>query len=125
MRHNLLTCLALLFSWAALPAWADMQLIMVEETGCMWCARWNQEVGPEYPVTAEGRLAPLRRIELNDPVPEDLVLDGKLRLTPTFVLVRDGQEIARLEGYPGEDFFWALIDRMLTEAGAELDDAAG
>jgi hypothetical protein len=35
--------------------------------------------------------------------------------TPTFVLVEDGQELARIEGYPGEDFFWGLLARMLEE----------
>jgi hypothetical protein len=31
------------------------------------------------------------------------------------VLVKDGVEVARLEGYPGEDFFWGLLGRMLSE----------
>lgn len=97
---------------------------MVEEPGCIWCARWNAEVSPEYPLTAEGRAAPLRRIDLRAPVPDDLALDGPLRLTPTFILVIDGHEVSRLEGYPGEDFFWGLLARMLTNAGVELDDGA-
>ena len=29
--------------------------------------------------------------------------------TPTFVLIDDGREIARLIGYPGEDFFWPIL----------------
>jgi hypothetical protein len=35
--------------------------------------------------------------------------------TPTFVLVEDGREIARLRGYPGDQFFWALVDEMLAK----------
>lgn len=94
---------------------AEVELVMVEERGCIWCARWNAEVAPEYPLTDEGRAAPLRRIDLNAARPDDLTFSGALRLTPTFVLVVDGQEKARLEGYPGEDFFWPLLGQMLEE----------
>ena len=40
--------------------------------------------------------------------------------TPTFVLVREGRELARIEGYPGEDFFWGLLAAMLRDAGVTL-----
>ena len=94
---------------------AEVELVMVEERGCIWCARWNADVAPEYPLTDEGKAAPLRRIDLNEPRPDDLTFSGALRLTPTFVLVVDGEEKARLEGYPGEDFFWPLLGQMLEE----------
>lgn len=97
-----------------------LELVMVEQAGCPWCARWDAEVGPEYPLTAEGRAAPLRRIDLHAPLPEDLILDSRPRLTPTFILVDDaGRELGRIEGYPGEDFFWGLLDVLLDRAGAE------
>jgi hypothetical protein len=35
--------------------------------------------------------------------------------TPTFVLINNGQEQARIEGYPGEDFFWPLLTRLLED----------
>lgn len=103
-------------------AWpvAALELVMVEQAGCAWCARWDREVAPEYPLTEEGQAAPLRRIDLHQPVPEDLALDSRPRLTPTFVLVDDeGRELGRIEGYPGEDFFWGLLGVLLERAGAE------
>jgi hypothetical protein len=101
---------------AALPrASAAEELVMLEEDGCIWCARWNADVGPIYPKTPEGALAPLRRVDINDPLPEDITLTRPAFFTPTFVLVRDGIELARIEGYPGEAFFWGLLDRMLKE----------
>ncbi|WGH79636.1 hypothetical protein [Jannaschia ovalis] len=112
IRAACLACFGLL----PLPSLAQVELIMGEEEGCIWCARWNAEVAPEYPKTAEGRAAPLRRVDIHAPLPEGLALDGRLTFTPTFVLVENGRELARLEGYPGEDFFWPLLGRMLDEA---------
>lgn len=82
----------------------------------MWCARWNAEIAPIYPKTPEGQAAPLRRIDVNDPIPDDLTLKTAPHFTPTFILVDDGIEVARIEGYPGEDFFWGLLGVMLKQA---------
>lgn len=101
-------------------AMADTVLIMVEEKGCVWCARWNDEISHIYPKTDEGKAAPLRRIDLHDPLPDDLTFARSLNFTPTFVLMIDGQEVNRIEGYPGEDFFWGLLGQMLTAAGVEV-----
>ncbi len=101
-------------SWLAVPV-AAAELVMVEEKGCIWCARWNREIGPGWLNSAEGTYAGLRRIDLRAARPEDIAFAGPLVITPTFVLVVDGVEKARLEGYPGEHFFWPLINRMLRE----------
>lgn len=95
----------------ALPA-AATELVMVEQTGCEWCARWNAEIAPAYPKTTEGKFAPLRRVDLRA-MPTDIEVSRRVSFTPTFLLVEDGQEIARLEGYPGQDFFWPLLDDIL------------
>jgi len=88
------------------------ELVMIEQTGCSWCARWNQEIAPAYPNTSEGRFAPLRRVDLRA-MPDDLAISRRVSFTPTFLIVEDGREIARLEGYPGEDFFWPVLEKLL------------
>lgn len=114
MRTSLLGLLAAtLFAGAA---WADTALVMVEEKGCVWCARWNDEIAPIYPKTDAGKAAPLRRVDIRSDLPEDLTFDRKPRFTPTFVLMIDGQEVSRIEGYPGEDFFWGVLEKMMTDA---------
>ena len=102
---------------APASALADVMLVMAEEDGCYWCAKWNEEVGGEYPITAEGRAAPLRRIDIHGDPPDGMTFTDRLVFTPTFVLMQDGQEVSRLEGYPGEDFFWPLLQQMLNNAG--------
>ena len=99
---------------------ADTALLMAEEPGCIWCARWNAEVGDAYEKTAEGRAAPLQRYDIDAGPPDDVDLARRVVFTPTFILVRDGQEIDRIEGYPGEDFFWGLLNIMLEKADISL-----
>lgn len=121
MRALRIPLLSLLFVGLAAMARAEVALVMVQQPGCVWCARWNSEIAPIYPKTPEGAAAPLRRIELREPLPEGIALDRPAQFTPTFVLLVDGHEAGRIEGYPGQDFFWGLLDRMLTDAGIVLD----
>lgn len=88
-------------------------LVMFEQQNCEWCAAWFSEIGPIYPLTAEGKRAPIRRVDIHDPMPDDLAHIEGSRFTPTFVLVHDGQEVGRIRGYPGEDFFWGLLDQLM------------
>ena len=90
------------------------ELVMFERTGCVWCARFNAEIGPIYPKTEEGRTAPLRRVNRDSPLPADLAGIDPGVFTPTFVVVDKGQEIGRIRGYPGEAFFFGLLDHILT-----------
>lgn len=99
---------------------ADLALVMVEEKGCLWCAKWNEEIAHKYPKTPEGRAAPLRRHDIHAAVPDDLHFERRLTFTPTFVLVEDGRELSRIEGYPGEDFFWSVLGEMITRADPDI-----
>ena len=120
-RTILATAAAGLLAGAALiglpsrGAWAAPQLVMVEQPGCVYCAQWDTQIAPIYPKTAEGRHAPLLRADLKSGPPEGITYDRKVRFTPTFILVDDGVELSRIEGYPGEDFFWGLLTMMLIE----------
>lgn len=90
------------------------ELVMVDDEGCMWCARWEEEVGPAYPNSAEGAFAPLRRINIRK-VGDQIEVARRVSFTPTFLLVQDGQELARIEGYPGAHFFFPLMEKLLVE----------
>ena len=116
MRFQKLASTLMAIALSATAATAESVLVMVEEHGCVWCARWNAEIAPIYPKTSEGKAAPLRRLDINQTMPAELSFKGKLHFTPTFVLMVDGKEISRLEGYPGEDFFWGLLGQMLKTA---------
>jgi len=118
--------LLLLFVMLALApaAGADTVLLMLEQKRCEWCQRWDREVGLIYGQTAEGRAAPLLRQDIHAPLPEGVTLTRRAHYTPTFVLLRDGAELGRIEGYPGEDFFYGLLQKLLESAGQEPREGA-
>lgn len=97
----------------AFPAQA-IELVMVEQPGCHYCELWNHEISDIYPKTEAGQHAPLRREQLRNP-PDDLTYARPVLFTPTFIIIDNGKELARLEGYPGEDFFWWHIETMLIQ----------
>jgi len=100
--------------WLVLPsATAAVDLVMVERQGCHYCIEWKTKLGPIYPNTEAGKFAPLRIIDIADPQPADLTFKGRVVYTPTFIVIDQGQEIGRIEGYPGEDFFWPLLEKLL------------
>ena len=90
------------------------ELLMVREDTCPWCTVWDEEIGPIYPKTQEGKFAPLVHVDLGESIDDTRILKSVI-YTPTFILVENGVEIARLEGYPGEDFFWPLLEEMLSK----------
>lgn len=116
MRLTQLITLAVL----AVPANAGAaELVMMEQAGCAWCLRWHSEIGEAYPKTEQGRQAPLRRVDIHKPMPDDLKDIVVERFTPTFVLVENGREIDRMRGYAGDQFFWHLLDEMLGKLPAQ------
>ncbi len=116
MTHMLLRLIAALAVAASLvaPA-AAAELVMFRAAGCPYCDAWERAIGPIYPKTDIGKRIPLRPVDLERSRDGQVVLTSQIRFTPTFVLVDSGREIGRIEGYPGEDFFWGLLERLLLQ----------
>ncbi|HKL65679.1 MAG TPA: hypothetical protein VJ886_06170 [Roseovarius sp.] len=110
MRVPVLILGLILASLPAAPRAAE--LLMVERHGCHWCERWNAEIGPIYPKTDESLRAPLRRAQIDD-LPENVAFTSRPVFTPTFVLIDEGRELGRIEGYAGDEFFWFLLGQLL------------
>ena len=112
---KLAALLALLCIVLTVPAAraAEVEMLMLEQPGCVWCARFNKEIAPAWPNTEEGKRAPLRRVDITLPWPEDLKAVTPERFTPTFVLMQNGKEIGRIRGYPGDQFFWYLAGELI------------
>jgi hypothetical protein len=95
------------------------ELIMFHDAHCVWCGRFDAEIGPLYGKTAEGQRAPLRRVDAGKPLPPELAFIETERLTPVFVLIDHGREVGRIRGYPGDDHFWGLLGTLLAKLPPE------
>lgn len=113
--------LALLMIAGVRPV-AAAELVMFVDTGCPWCLRWDREVGEAYGRSEEGRRAPLRRLHISTARRSGLTLAGAVTVTPTFVLVDAGQEVGRITGYPGADFFWGMLGELLAKLAPVVPD---
>lgn len=109
-----------LFTLSANAAGAG-ELIMFDRKGCPWCAKWHAEIGVQgYAQTREGTEAPLRVHMLGKPMPADIKKLMPIVGTPTFVLVHNGKEIDRFEGYPGKQIFFGRLQLAIDKlSGAD------
>lgn len=129
-RRRLVAGLAALAATLAMPARArsetqgegmpeGLTLFMYRRAGCPWCRAWDREIGTIYGQSDIGRAVPIVMIDMDRGEEAPIALVRPVRFTPTFVLGDGTAERARIEGYPGEDFFWGLLERMVREAGVE------
>ena len=123
MLASLMLASLLLAPLTPARATAAAELVMFEATGCNWCRIWDAEVGHIYPKTDEAKVAPLRRVDLHGPRPDDLAAIKPVLYTPTFVLMHDGVEIGRIMGYPGDDHFWGLLGSLIDQLPKDADPA--
>ena len=103
---------AFIFLLALSPVFAA-ELLIIEADDCPYCKRFHAEIGVAYPKTEEGKLAPLKILDISQPMPEHYQQIKPAVVTPTFILVDDNQEVDRLVGYPGDEYFWFLLGQML------------
>jgi len=105
-------CVILALVGSSLPA-VSAELVMYRRAGCPYCLAWDREIGPVYPKTDIGKSLLLRQVHIDRGPDKSVVLKSPVRFTPTFVLVEDGREKARIEGYPGEFFFWGVLEKLM------------
>lgn len=93
------------------------ELLMFRQAGCPWCNAWDRTIAPIYPKTDIGKKFTLRHVDLHGDRKGWPQLKVPVRFTPTFVLVDQGRELGRIEGYAGEHFFWGQLERLAEQSG--------
>ena len=113
--RSLMLALSVLLTAVLTPVTARaLELVMYDKPGCVWCARFERDIGRRYSGIDVSRVAPLRRVDIHDQRRSRVNLEEPVLYTPTFVLADDdGEEIGRITGYNGEDAFWANLDDLL------------
>jgi thioredoxin-related protein len=113
---------ALILSWPLLSATISpsvaTELVAFETGTCPYCRVFNSSEAEHYKITAEGRRAHLRIVDINAPKPAELSSVTDIWGTPTFVLVDNGKEIGRILGFQGAESFYSSLDDLLKQLDA-------
>ncbi|WBU53480.1 thioredoxin family protein [Paracoccus sp. SCSIO 75233] len=111
--------IALIFAVFTMPAFASqLQLLVTYENGCGDFARWQREVAPGYARSQAGQNAPLLAVNMQGPWPDGLTLAQNPKQTPTFILLRNGQEVGRFAGYRSAAGFQSQLLQLLKRDSA-------
>ena len=92
-------------------------LIYIYTPECDACRQFDREVGPIYGKTDESLTLPLERVLIDDwqANRHQLVECASAEVigTPTFLQIRDCQELDRITGYSDAELFWLGLRRMM------------
>ena len=139
MRATLIYAAALLLVWAGLvasattlPSHASAEtaahsdspvLIYIYSPECGACRQFDREVGPIYEKTAESLTLPLERVLIDDWQADRHRLvecaSAEVIGTPTFLQIRDCQELDRITGYSDAELFWLGHRRMMNRIASD------
>ena len=75
----------------------------------------RENIIPAYWRAAESQKLPMRVIDIEALGTAGHALKKPIDATPTFVFMRNGAEIYRIEGYPGRQNFFAVVDWILKQ----------
>ncbi|MEO1709258.1 MAG: thioredoxin fold domain-containing protein [Pseudomonadota bacterium] len=106
---------------------AGYELVVFERARtCLVCRLFRRDVAENYMTSQQQTTAPMRFIDLDrlevektrQPHPG---LTSQLRMLPTVVIMRDGREQARVEGYTGPAIFYQAIRHALGRLAGRPD----
>jgi len=98
-------------------------LIYIYSPECGACRQFDREVGPIYEKTAESLALPLERVLIDEWQADrhQLVECALAEVigTPTFLQIRNCQELDRITGYSDAELFWLGHRRMMNRIASE------
>ena len=98
-------------------------LIYIYSPECGACRQFDREVGPIYEKTAESLALPLERVLIDEWQADrhQLVECASTEVigTPTFLQIRNCQELDRITGYSDAELFWLGHRRMMNRIASE------
>ena len=98
-------------------------LIYIYSPECGACRQFDREVGPIYEKTAESLALPLERVLIDEWQADRHQLvecaSAEVIGTPTFLQIRNCQELDRITGYSDAKLFWLGHRRMMNRIASE------
>ena len=94
---------------------ADSRLLMVTSDHCPYCQAWELDVGAVYDKSPYAPALPLTRVDIGSKKLEDVTFQKPVVGTPTFLIIHNGQEIDRQNGYISAEMFWWWLSEHAAE----------
>ena len=88
-------------------------MIMITDKNCIYCIVWEKQIGKIYPKTEIAKKFPLHRIEVKNFVNYTKYDLKKTNITPTFIFIKNDNEVGRIEGYTNPEMFWWQVDEII------------
>jgi hypothetical protein len=85
------------------------EMVVYGSEHCMVSRQFEKEVAGDYPSSSASRVFSLRLVDIEN-APAGVTLSQPVTLTPTFVFVDQGVEVARFVGYPGREHFFRIVE---------------
>jgi thioredoxin-related protein len=92
---------------------SDLEIVVVEAPGCIYCHLFRRDVWPFYENSQRAKSVPMRFVDLNSGDVEELALESPIESVPTALVLRQNKEVGRIPGYVGPESFFHSIDRLL------------
>lgn len=92
---------------------SDVEIVVVEAPGCIYCHLFRRDVWPFYENSQLAKSVPMRFVDLNSLAVEELALESPIESVPTALVLRQKKELGRVPGYVGPENFFHSIDRLL------------
>ena len=102
---------------ATIPASGNIQLVVMEAEGCIYCTIFRRDVLPSYEMSERGKEIPVRFLDVNDVDKAGIELQSPINILPTFVVIKDNHEMGRIPGYMGPEDFFHSINYLLSSSG--------
>ena len=81
---------------------------------CAYCKAWENEIANIYLKTEFEDQFKLSFIDFSsNAVFEKYGISIIVKVTPTFIFVKDKTEVGRIEGYNGQELFWWQVDEII------------
>ena len=81
---------------------------------CAYCKAWENEIANIYLKTEFEDQFKLSFIDFSSNADfEKYGISKIVKVTPTFIFVKDKTEVGRIEGYNGQELFWWQVDEII------------
>lgn len=94
----------------------SMELVVFEHPDCTYCPIFRSRVVPRYQQSAHAAEVPLRFVDVTGAEADRLALNAPIRMVPTTVVMKDGREVDRIDGYWGTDNFLKMVAYIIDKA---------